>query len=157
MGNIILNTDFTIRTTKINGETHLEESLFYVPKIFNAFSVYISLTDGDKNSDIFPLVFNGFVSNHKTYRVDCSKELKIKSGPCKLAFLIIDIESANCRASNYLDIDLKLDKYNLLHQTYISRKLGTHISDVYDKILKLTNMNIEILEKIQMEVNTDDN
>ena len=155
MGNVILNTDLTVRTTKLQPSNQLDELSFYVPSEYNAFDIFLLLKDENNNSDVIPLVYNKANNNYKIYAIQCSNELKIRDGLCKVALLMMGVDSGDCRISEYSTIHLKMDKYNVLHKTYISRQLESYVAEMYDKIVKITNMNIEIYERISKEGTTN--
>lgn len=154
MGNVILNTDLTVRTTKLQPSNQLDELLFYIPSEYNAFDIFLLLKDENNNSDVIPLIYSKLNNNYKIYTIQCSNELKIRDGLCKVALLMMGVDSGDCRISEYSTIHLKMDKYNVLHKTYISRQLESYVAEMYDKIVQITNMNIEIYERISKEVPT---
>lgn len=150
MGNIILNEDMHISTTKLTAtdSNDLLQISFYVSKKYNENNVCIALTDNQGIFDIIPLTYEKDASNYKVYRVDCKNELRIKNGECKMIFFVFDCNFEVCKSSNSLNININFDNHNLFHQTYINRKLSADIANYYDKILKMTTMNIEIYNKI---------
>lgn len=155
MGNIILNDDLRISTTKLSTESdnELERLLFYVSKKYNESSVCVAITDCCGVFDIIPLTYLRTDTNYKVYCIDCKNEIRIKSGKCKMIFFVFDKQLQSCKASDNFTINLNIENYNLFHQTYLNKKVLNEAADYYDKILKMTNMNIEIYNKIKGGVN----
>lgn len=153
MGNIILNDDLHISTTKLSTESSndLEGLSFYVSKKYNESNICVAITDCYGVFDIIPLTHLRTDANYKVYCIDCKNGIRISSGECKMIFFVFDKQLQNCKASDSLVIDLDVENYNLFHQTYLSRKILNGISDYYEKILKMTNVNIEIYNKLHGE------
>lgn len=159
MGNIILNDDLQITTTKLTPTdiNELGELSFYVSKKFNEYNIFISLIDSQGAFDIVPLAYSKDAANYKVYHIDCKNELRIKSGKCKMTFFAFDANLQDCKTSKTLSINLSIENYNLFHQTYLTRKVVNDVANYYDKIVKMTNMNIELYDKIMKGAEINEN
>jgi hypothetical protein len=154
MGNIILNESLCLSTTKISveGNNQIEQLSFYISNKYGEFDICVAITDSFGVFDIVPLTYLRTDKNYKIYNIDCKNELRIKSGKCKIIIFLFDKRLENCKSSGNLDINLDIENYNLFHHTYLNKKVVNEVSDYYDKIVKMTNLNIEIYDKIQEEV-----
>lgn len=156
MGNIILNEELHISATKLQDVNDIEGLSFYVSKKYANRNICIAITDYRGIFDIIPLTFLKTETNYNVYHIGCKNEIRIRGGECKIIFFIFDKEFENCNASKTFSLNLNVENYNLFHHTYISRLLSNDIAAAYDKILKMTNMNIEIYDKMR-GVENDEN
>ena len=156
MGNIILNEELHISATKLQEVNDIESLSFYVSKKYANSNICIAITDSRGIFDIIPLTFLKAETNYKVYHIDCKNKLRIQSGQCKITFFVFDKEFENCCASNTFSLDLSVENYNLFRQTYINRELCNEIAITYEKILKMTEINIEIYDKMR-GVKNDEN
>ena len=150
MGNIILQDGLKVTTTKLSveDENDLGSLKFYISKKYNLFSVCVAIIDSYGVFDIIPLAFLSDETNYKVYCINCKNATRIKNGKCKMIFFIFDKELQYCRSSESIDIGISTTNYTLLHKTYISKQISDDIASYYDKIVKLTEMNIELYDKI---------
>jgi hypothetical protein len=149
MGNIILNDDLHISSTKLQSSNNIESISFYISKKYSNNNVYIAITDNRGIFDVIPLTYLRTETNYNIYCIDCKNTIRIKSGQCKIIFFIFDKELEHCRASNTYSLNINIENYSLFHQTYMTRLLSNDIVDIYDKISKMTAMNIEIYNEIK--------
>ena len=160
LANVLLNEDFSIRTTQLNKtETYeLSDLLFYVPNVFNCSHIFILLTDSMGMTDIIPLQFIGNHQSHKKYKVSYSNSIRVKSGIVTLQMLIFNSSTHQCNISiDNISLNASIKNYKATHQLAITMELNSFVKDLYDKIVKLTNVNIELYDKIMKEVNVNDN
>lgn len=161
MANILLKDDFTIKTTQLSqAETYeLSELLFYIPDIFSCSRAFVSLTDSDGMTDVIPLQFSGNHQAYKVYRVNYANAIRVKSGTMTLKILLFDNANKECNISvDSVDVAVYIHNYKAAHNLAVTMELHSSMKDMYDKIVKLTNMNIELYEKITKGVmGNDDN
>lgn len=150
MGNIILQDGLKVSTTKLSveDENDLESLKFYISKKYNLFSTCVAIIDSKGVFDIIPLTFLSDETNYKVYCVDCKNATRIKTGKCKMMFFIFDKGFQHCRSSESIDIGISTTNYALLHKTYMSKQISDDIVSYYNKIVKMTEMNIELYDKI---------
>lgn len=155
MGNIILNDNLDISVTKLNlkQENNINDLTFYISKKYSTHSIYAAFVDDIGNFDIVPLTYMQDATNHKIYNIDCVNEMRIKGGFCKMFLFIFDKKLCNSKTSKSIVININIETYNLFHQTYLNRKLNNTIAEYYDKIVKMTELNIELYDKITKEAN----
>ena len=159
MGNIILNDDMQITTTKLTptDTNELGELSFYVSKKFNEYNIFVALIDSQGVFDIVPLTYSKDAANYKVYCIDCKSELRIQSGKCKITLFAFDTNLQDCKTSKTLSVNLSIENYNLFHQTYITRKVSNDVANYYNKIVQITNMNIELYDKIMEGAEINEN
>ena len=80
--------------------------------------------------------------------VASSSTIRISSGDCSIGLIRIDTKNHTCYTTNFLDVNLNVKSYLASHLTFISTELNNSISELYQKIVSMTEMNIEIYDKI---------
>lgn len=150
MANIILMDNLNIRTTSFNAKSTygLEELLFYVPTKMNGVNAYVMIVDSTGTKEILPIQFAGSHNEYKKYKINCSAAIRIKSGPCQIYVLTIDPNTNLINTSTKMDIQISIENYKLMHQLYIVSELNNSVSNMYEKIVNMTEMNIELYEKM---------
>ena len=149
MANIILMDNFNIRATSFNANNTygLEDLLFYVPNKMNGANIYMMIIDSAGTKDIVPLQYDGSHNEYKKYKINHSASIRIKSGECQLYVLTID-RTNTINSSTKMDIKLAVENYKLMRQLYIVNELNGAMASMYEKILNMTEMNIDLYEKI---------
>ena len=154
--NIILN-DNTIRTTKFNKEEvyELSDINIYIPNDQKHTNAYIILKNQQGIYDIIPIELVEKTTTHKKYRITYTNSIRISSDEVEIKVLLLDVENNySCIISDSLICNINVDNYKISHQTVISEQLGNSIKTMYGKINQLTEMNINIYEKIkESEIN----
>ena len=150
MANIILMDNFNIRTTSFSATSTygLEELLFYIPNKMNEANVYIMIVDSAGTKDIVPLQFVGNHNEHKKYKINHSTSIRIKSGECQMYILTIDSKTNMINTSTKMIIKLSMENYKLMRQLYVVNELNNSMSAIYEKILNMSEMNVELYEKM---------
>lgn len=150
MANIILMDNFNIRTTSFSATSTygLEELLFYIPNKMNEVNVYVMIVDSAGSKDIVPLQFVGNHNEHKKYKINHSTSIRIKSGECQLYILTIDSKTNMINTSTKMMIKLTIDNYKLMRQLYVVNELNSAMCGIYEKILNMSEMNVELYEKM---------
>lgn len=97
-------------------------------------------------------------ATHKKYRFTYANPIRINSGEVEIKLLLIDIDNNySAIISDNLICNINIDNYQICYQTVISEQLGNSIKSMYEKIKQLTEMNIEIYDKIMKGSETNDN
>lgn len=148
--NILINEDYSIKTTQFESKKvyDLSELLFFIPNIFNCCSIFILITDSVGVNDIIPLQFTGNYKNYKNYKINYSNSIRIKSGKIKIKILLIDSQTNELNVSECFYCDICIDNYKIAHHLVITNELNTNIKNIYDKILRLTEINTDIYDNI---------
>ena len=150
MTNIILMDNLNIRATSFNAKNTygLEELLFYIPSKMNGLGVYLMIVDSAGTRDIVPLQFDGIHNEYKKYKINYAASIRSKSGECQLYILTVDSKTNSINTSGKMDIQLSVENYKLMRQLYIVNELNTSMGSMYEKMLNMTEMNIDLYEKM---------
>ena len=158
--NIILNEDNSLRTTKFNSDKtyELSDMNIYIPNDVTHTNIYIVLVNKLGINDIIPLELSERTATHKKYRFTYTNPIRINSGEVEIKLLLIDVDNNySAIISDNLKCNINIDNYQICYQTVISEQLGNSIKSMYEKIKQLTEMNIEIYDKIIKESELNDN
>ena len=149
--NIILNRDYTLRTTKMKEETEygLSDIDIFIPNSFNSYNCFLCLINNIGLTDIVPIEFVENSSSYKKYKISYSNPIRINSGETKIKIILVDSEnhSVIISAGNVL-CNLDIENYKIGHQMTVISDTNSSIQNMYNKIQELTKMNIDIYEKI---------
>lgn len=150
MANIILMDNLNIRATSFNAKSTygLEELLFYIPSKMNGLGVYLMIVDSAGTRDIVPLQFDGIHNEHKKYKINYAASIRSKSGECQLYILTVDSKTNAINTSGKMSIQLSIENYKLMRQLYIVNELNISMGSMYEKMLNMTEMNIDLYEKM---------
>ena len=155
--NIILNEDNSLRTTKFNSDKiyELSDINIYIPNDVTYTNIYIVLINKLGINDIIPLELSERTATHKKYRFTYTNPIRINSGEVEVKILLIDVNNNySAIVSGDLVCSVNIDNYRIAYQTIISEQVSSNVAKAYDKIKELTEMNIEIYEKILKESET---
>ena len=151
MANIILNNEMSISMTKVQEENDILEASFYISKEFSNYDIFAAITDNEGVHDIVPLTFEKVASNYNVYHISPKIDLRIKGGDCKVTVIVISGDFYECKSATLPQINFNIDNYILCHHTYLNKKLSTDIANYYEKIVKMTKLNIDIYTKLSQE------
>lgn len=149
--NIILNEDNSLRTTKFNSDKtyELSDMNFYIPNDVTYTNIYIVLINKLGINDIIPLELSERTATHNKYRFTYTNPIRINSGDVEVKLLLMDVNNNySSIVSGDLACSVNIDNYRIAYQTIISEQVSNNVAKTYDKIKELTEMNIEIYEKV---------
>ena len=150
--NIILDEDYSLRTTKMSQSElyDLSDINFFIPNKFNSCNVFTILTNSVGLTEIIPLNFIENSHSYKKYKVTDSNSIRVDSGEIEIKIVLVDLNSHEvCISSgNKLICNITVDNYKIAHQVATTNELSSLVSDLYKKIERMTEMNIDIYEKI---------
>ena len=153
--NIILDEDYSLRATKMSQSElyDLSDINFFIPNKFNSCNVFTILTNSVGLTEIIPLNFIENSNSHKKYKVTYSNSIRVDSGEIEIKIVLVDLNSHEvCISSgNKVICNITVDNYKIAHQVATTNELSSLVSDLYKQIERMTEMNIDIYEKI-MEV-----
>lgn len=155
MANIIIDDKLNIRTTQFkNDELYsFSDLFFYVSDRYNNYGVYLIVSNTNNVSDIIQLDYYNCANGYKIYTINYNKKTRIQSGDCKISILLLDNNISQCYTSQSMNVNINIENYQLSHQLCITKEISQTIDSLYNKIIELTNMNINLYEKIENEVN----
>lgn len=152
--NIILNEDYSLRTTKMSQSElyDLSDINFFIPNKFNSCNVFIALINSVGLTDIIPLNFTENSQSYKKYKVTYTNSIRVQSGTVKIKIILVDSNNHSVIIScGDVTCNITTENYKIGHQVAITYELNTSMQNMYLKMQELTEMNIDIHEKI-MEV-----
>ena len=150
--NIILDEDYSLRTTKMSQSElyDLSDINFFIPNKFNSCNVFTILTNSVGLTEIIPLNFIENNHSYKKYKVTYSNSIRVDSGEMEIKIVLVDSNSHEvCISSgNKVICNITVDNYKIAHQVATTNELSSLVSDLYKKIERMTEMNIDIYEKM---------
>ena len=153
--NIILDEDYSLRATKMSQSElyDLSDINFFIPNKFNSCNVFTILTNSVGLTEIIPLNFIENSHSYKKCKVTYSNSIRVDSGEIEIKIVLVDSNSHEVYISsgNKLICNITVDNYKIARYVAITNELSSLVSDLYKKIERMTEMNIDIYEKI-MEV-----
>ena len=152
--NVILNEDYSLRTTKMSQSElyDLSDINFFIPNKFNSCNVFIALINSVGLTDIIPLNFTENSQSYKKYKVTYTNSIRVQSGTVKIKIILVDSNNHSVIIScGDVTCNITIENYKIGHQVAIIYELNTSMQNMYLKMQELTEMNIDIHEKI-MEV-----
>lgn len=156
--NIILNEDYTLRTTKMSqSESYdLSDINFFIPNKFNSCNVYVVLINSVGLTDIIPLNFIENSHSYKKFKITYSNSIRVDSGEIEIKIVLVDSNGREVYISSgdKLICNIAVDNYKIARQVAITNELSLSVYELYKKIEQMTEMNIDIYEKI-MEVSNE--
>lgn len=69
------------------------------------------------------------------------------NGFCEICLLLL--KKSTVKVSFSFRSNLEIEQYKIAHQVYLIHQISREIADMYSKIEKLTNMNIDIYDQIR--------
>lgn len=153
MPNIIFDGERKIRFTDmdLSKQYDLNDLRFYLPKDKNVRVLYCLFKDDQKSHESIELSEIPYDSNTYTcYKSTIEKSFLLDSGDLTLTIFGI-CESSETVVSEDFSINVNADNFNHATKLYWADKVSVSVADYYNKIVQLTNMNIEILSKIKGE------
>lgn len=150
--NVILNEDYTLRTTKMSqSESYdLSDINFFIPNKFNSCNVFIVLINSVGLTDIVPLNFIENIHSYKKYKITYSNSIRVDSGENEIKIVLVDSNGREVYISSGDKVicNITVDNYKIARQVAITNELSLSVYELYKKIEQMTEMNIDIYEKI---------
>lgn len=150
--NVILNEDYTLKTTKMSqSESYdLSDINFFIPNKFNSCNVFVVLINSVGLTDIVPLNFIENSNSYKKYKITYSNSIRVDSGEIELKIVLVDSNGREIYISSgdKLICNIAVDNYKIARQVAITNELSSSVYELYKKIEQMTEMNIDIYEKI---------
>ena len=150
--NIILNEDYSLRTTNMSQSKiyDLSDINFFIPNKFNSCNVFTILTNSVGLTEIIPLNFIENSHSYKKYKVTYTNSIRVDSGVVEIKIILIDLNNRDIFIScgDRLFCNIAVENYKIARQLAITNELNTTIHELYKKIEQMTEMNIDIYERI---------
>ena len=144
---IIYNKDKDLRTIEDALDNSLDNLHFYIPKKLQG-SFYCRLVDSNESESILKLSKSDSSDKlYNVYKVSLDNFISCINGDIKLS--ILHIENDLFYMTKDIKINLTLDKSKSAMQLYFLDDLTSEVISKYNKIIELTEMNINIYKDIK--------
>ena len=143
---IIYNKDKDLRTIEDALDNSLDNLHFYIPKKLQG-NFYCRLVDSNESESILKLSKSDSSDKlYNVYKVSLDNFISCINGDIKLS--ILHIENDLFYMTKDIKINLTLDKSKSAMQLYFLDDLTSEVISKYNKIIELTEMNINIYKDI---------
>lgn len=124
----------------------LNELNFYIPKTHKNITPFLLIKDSNGKKDILKLSHSKADKVYNIYSVDFQNFITINQGNCAIALLIL---SNNIEISTSESMILDFSNFSLGQQANLVEGLSQNLVAMYQKVEKLTKMNIQLYKDIE--------
>lgn len=153
--NIIYEVDNqTLRPINLDSREvyQLEELNFYIPKKHKNLIPFLLIKDSEGKKDILKLSRQETDKIYNIYSIDISNTISLNKGVASIALLCL---TNNIEISDSFNICLDFSNFKIGKQISLIEGLNRNLLSMYDKIEKMTKMNIEIYQDIEEALKND--
>jgi hypothetical protein len=150
-----MNIIYDINSNTLRAANHkdgaieaLSKTNFYIPKDFNL-PLYCRLKDAFGKENIFKLTPAPSQNKNYTTYVISTNNSTINALDKTVQLSLFYFVNDTFQNSESLTIDFEYDMYNYSVQLSIIRGVSKEITEMYDKIRKLTDLNIDMYKEIE--------
>lgn len=150
-----MNIIYDVNTNSLRAVNHkdgntesLSEINFYIPKGFNL-PLYCILRDAFGKENIFKLTPASVQNKNYAAYVISTNNSTINALDKKVQLSLFYFVNDTVRISNALAFDLDYKMYNYASQLSVIRAISQEVAAQYEKVLKLTNLNIDMYKEIE--------
>lgn len=151
----IICTDNMVRFTQFNPQStyNLSDLNILINNNKKLSSVFCIFKTESNDYDAIKLITRA--SDHKSYdsyMFDPESKISLPSGKLKLfLFGLFDDNSVLC--SDEFEMNLSFENYNLTSKLYAIHQLNSEVANYYNKIVSMTELNIQISKDIKDTLN----
>lgn len=154
MNIIYENDNKSLRFIGLNSNIQydLNDLNFYIPKTCKNLMPFLLIKDIEGNKDILKL---SQIKNDKVYNiygVDITNTISLKAGAASIALLML---SNTLEVSDYEHLILDYSNFNIGKQISLVEGLSRRIAATYEKIERMTQMNIQLYQDIEEALGDD--
>lgn len=144
---IIYNQNGNLRVVGNNSEVNLVDLYFYIPKeLRNNF--YCRLVDVNKTEEVLKLVQTDSLDKvYNIYQISLDNYITCVNGQTTLS--LISIADDLLKKSDDLDININYDAFRTGINISLIARMDADVASQYEKIVKLTELNIQIHKDIE--------
>ena len=144
---IIYNQNGNLRVVGNSSEVNLVDLYFYIPKeLRNNF--YCRLVDVNKTEEVLKLVQTDSLDKvYNIYQISLDNYITCVNGQTTLS--LISIADDLLKKSDDLDININYDAFRTGINISLIARMDADVASQYEKILKLTELNIQIHKDIE--------
>lgn len=148
--NIIFdNSKNNIKITNGESEVQLNNLKFFIPKIFHSDNIFAVITSPQGDENIIKLT-DSFEQNKNFNILKASMDSIItanEEGESQLLLMFID--NGTIISTNAININVKYENYEKGKMFFLLQQLSNETARAYDKILQMTELNIQLYEDIR--------
>ena len=130
----------------------LNDLNFYIPKKYKNLMPFLLIKDSEGRKDILRLSHFKNDKVYNVYAVDISNTISLKAGAASIALLIL---SNNIEVSESQEMLLDFSNFNIGKQISLVEGFNRNLITMYEKIEKMTKMNIELYQDIEEALGSD--
>ena len=130
----------------------LNDLNFYIPKKYKNLMPFLLIKDSEGRKDILRLSHFKNDKVYNVYAVDISNTISLKAGATSIALLIL---SNNIEVSESQEMLLDFSNFNIGKQISLVEGFNRNLIAMYEKIEKMTKMNIELYQYIEEALESD--
>lgn len=151
MANIIINDDLSVRTTSydLHKSYPIAELDFFIPVKYSNFKLYVIIKDQNDIIDICDLRYTNTHGNYSCCNISPTQCLRIVTGKSTLYIVLLNIETREIYLTKDVQADIQVEFHKLSHKIYALNELTSEIGTMYEKIVQMSDVNVDIYEKIQ--------
>ena len=144
---IIYNQNGNLRVVGNSSEVDLVDLYFYIPKeLRNNF--YCRLVDVNKTEEVLKLVQTDSLDKvYNIYQISLDNYITCVNGQTTLS--LISIADDLLKKSDDLDININYDAFRTGINISLIARMDADVASQYEKIVKLTELNIQIQKDIE--------
>lgn len=124
----------------------LNELNFYIPRTYKNITPFLLIKDSNGKKDILKLSHSKADKIYNIYNVDIHNFITIAAGDCAIALLVL---SNNIEISTSENIILSFSNFSIGQQANLVEGLSQNLVAMYQKVEKLTKMNIQLYQDIE--------
>ena len=124
----------------------LNELNFYIPKTHKNIMPFLLIKDSNGKKDILKLSHSKADKVYNIYNVDLQNFISIAAGNCAIALLVL---SNNIEVSTSENMILDFSNFSLGQHANLVEGLSQNLVAMYQKVEKLTKMNIQLYKDIE--------
>lgn len=130
----------------------LNDLNFYIPKKYKNLMPFLLIKDSEGRKDILRLSRFKNDKVYNVYAVDISNTISLKAGAASIALLIL---SNNIEVSDSQEMLLDFSNFNIGKQISLVEGFNRNLIAMYEKVEKMTKMNIELYQDIEEALESD--
>ena len=146
--------DKRLRTIGLNPYAvyQLDDLNFYLPKKMRNFTPFLIIKDAEGKKDILRLSHYKNDKVYSIYSADISNTVSLQDGEYYIALLVL---SNTLDVSDAHQIQLSFSNFQIGKQLSLIEGLNRNLTSMYEKVERMTKMNIELYQDIEEALAND--
>ncbi len=130
----------------------LNDLNFYISRKYKNLTPFLLIKDSEGNKDILRLSHYKSDKVYNIYAVDASNTIRFQNGQFSIALLVL---SNNIDVSDAHLILLDFSNFQIGKQVSLIEGMTRNLTSMYEKVERMTKMNIELYQDIEEALNSD--